>query len=534
MIRSEEQRFGATLEMGIEKFEQMIDAAKKNGVDRLDGKGVFTLYDTYGFPMDLTRLMAEEKQFTVDEAGYRKFMYEQKARARGARKADEGLSPEGWTELGKNSGTEFVGYDEESCTVKIRRYKIVDEGDEKTTLLFILDKTPFYAESGGQVGDRGTVTAGDGREITVVDTIKWNDLAVHKGVLAGAVTDSAMKGSLKASVASALRSATRRNHSATHLLQAALRKVLGDHIQQAGSKVEPDGLRFDFTHFKAMTSEEIATVEKQVNEWVVENFPVQTSIEDLETAKAAGATALFGEKYADEVRVVAIDPVSKELCGGTHVAATGNIGLFHITTETSISAGVRRIEAITGPKAVEFLAGKESTVSRLTQLLKIGEEKLVDKVQGLMDSIKALETQLKTLSTAQSEGVLGSLFEEAANKKGAFPWVVRNLGVLEKDAFSSTADALSDAIKEKQLGGMVVVLGAEVNGKALFAAGAGKDAVGKFNVHCGDLVKTAAKTAGGGGGGSPVRAQAGGKDSSKIDAALEAAAALLAEKTGAS
>lgn len=532
VIRFEEERFGATLETGIEKFEQMIDAATKSGVDQLDGKDVFSLYDTYGFPMDLTRLMAEEKGFTVDETGYAEQMEEQKKRARGARRADDGFSPEGWTELKKISGTEFVGYEEEICTVEIARYKVIDEDDVNSTVFLVLDKTPFYAESGGQVGDQGTLATGDGREITIVDTVKWNDLAVHKGVLPGAVTDSAMKGPLKASVASALRSATRRNHSATHLLQAALRKVLGDHIQQAGSKVEPAGLRFDFTHFKAMTADEITAVEQQVNEWIVENIPVQTSLEDLEAAKAAGATALFGEKYEEKVRVVAMGPVSKELCGGTHVVSTGTIGLFHIITETSISAGVRRIEAITGLKVSRLIARKEATLTGLTRLLKVGEEKLFARVEGMLETIKTLETQVKALSSAQSKEFLESLFSEAEKRNGSFPWVVKHLGVMEKDAFSSTADALSDAIKNKSLDTMVVVLGAEVNGKAQFAAGAGKDAVAKFKVHCGDLVKTAAKTAGGGGGGSPVRAQAGGKDPRKIDEALDVAAALLNAKAG--
>jgi len=530
VIRSEEERFGATLEQGIERFSLMIDGLKKDGLTFLAGNDVFTLYDTYGFPMDLTRLMAQEQGFTVDEAGYENLMNEQKQRAREARKNDDGLSPDGWIELRQVSGSEFAGYDNEALAVSICRYKILLEEEARTELLLVLDRTPFYAESGGQIGDHGVLRGSDGLEISVNDTIKWNDLIVHRASAPFGVTSSLLSRDFIACIATDSRASTRRNHSAVHLLQAALRKQLGDHIQQAGSKVEPDGLRFDFTHFKALSDDEILSVEQQVNEWIVANVTVETTLEDLEKAKAGGATALFGEKYGDRVRVVSMDGVSKELCGGTHVKRTGDIGCFHITTETSISAGVRRIEGITGPAVIRLLNEKERSLGRLTELLKVSESRIHDRVVDLMNTVKLLEEQVKELFSGQSAATTEVLINEAGNATTPFPTVVKNLGVVDKGSFASIADTLSDTIRRNNLTTIVVLIAASVDGKALFAAAAGADAVKQFGVHCGELVKTAAQTAGGGGGGSPTRAQAGAKDPSKIEEALTAARKLLAAK----
>jgi len=530
VIQSEEERFGATLEQGIEKFTAMVDACKKGGGTVLSGSDVFTLYDTYGFPMDLTRLMAEEQQVSIDEAGYERLMAGQKTRAREARKADEGLSPEGWTELRPTSGTEFVGYDHETCTVSICRYKITDENDDDISLLLVLDKTPFYAESGGQVGDSGFLKSASGIELRINDTIKWNDLVVHRASAAFPIADEKLRQIFTAEVTHANRAAIRRNHTATHLLQAALRKVLGSHIHQAGSKVEPSGLRFDFTHFKALTNEELAAVSQHVNEWILENFTVATTSQELEAAKAAGATALFGEKYGDKVRVVSIDPISKELCGGTHVGATGTIGLFHITTETSISAGVRRIEAVTGTGVLSLLDEKINSIGSLTSMLKVNEKKLPERVAALVESVKQLELRVKELSSAQSGSVVDTYFDEAVKNSAVCPWVVKNCGALDKESFARIADAINDRIKAENRTLMAVVIGAEVDGKALFAAGCGTDSAATFGVHCGELVKASSKIAGGGGGGSSTRAQAGGKDPAKIDEALAAVAKVLAEK----
>lgn len=531
VIRSEEERFGATLEQGIERFNQMVMTSKQKNTRVLSGADVFALYDTFGFPMDLTRLMAAEQNMQVDEAAYAQLMEQQKERAREARKADDGLTPEGWLELKAVSGTEFVGYTQEKISVNVCRYKAVETENGQTAYMLILDKTPFYAESGGQVGDTGIMMTASGKQIVVTDTFKWNDLIIHRASCSQILTKDDLSAPLEASIDTALRQATRRNHSATHLIQAALRKVLGTHVQQSGSKVDPQGLRFDFTHFKALTNEEIITVEKMVNEWILMDIPLTTEIKDLQQAKAEGATALFGEKYSDKVRVVSMGDVSKELCGGTHVGSTGQIGSLHIIEETSISAGVRRISAITGLAVVDYTAAKENTLGALSNLLKVGEDKLTSRVETLLDSIKKLEDQIKELASAKAASVIDTLFEKALkDKKGLFPWTTGKFGEMDKDSFSRLADAISDTIKGKNLVDIVVVIGAQVEGKALFAASAGADAVKKYKIHCGELVKAAAQVAGGGGGGSPVRAQAGGKDPSKLDQALQAAISIIESK----
>jgi alanyl-tRNA synthetase len=532
VILSEEERFGTTLEQGIEKFNTMIEHTRRKGGNILAGTDVFTLYDTYGFPMDLTRLMASEKGFVVDEEGYEQFMEQQKGRARDARKHDDGLTPDGWTEIKPVSGTEFVGYDKEEASVQVCRLKKIEDENGKNSFLLILDRTPFYAESGGQTGDTGMLVTSTGKEFFVNNTIKWNDLIIHKAYANENVSEKDFTGTLCASIDTDQRLSTRRNHSATHLLQAALRKVLGDHVQQSGSKVEPSGLRFDFTHFKSMSADEIEKVERQVNAWVMENAVVTTDIKGLDAAKSEGATALFGEKYGDKVRVVSMGQISKELCGGTHVSATGQIGMFHITLETSISAGVRRIEAVTGNGSLDFLYNKEKTIASIASHLKTGEDKLFERVVALTDTVKALEEQVKTLSTAKAAGIIGEYFVEARKNSTALPWVVKNLGEVDKDTFAQVSDAITDEIKNKNITDIVIFLGAKVADKVLFSASAGAASVKTYGIHCGELVKTAAQKAGGGGGGSPIRAQAGGKDPMKLVEALEAITAIISSKAG--
>lgn len=534
VIRSEEERFGATLEQGIDKFNQMVQNSKQKNTTILCGADVFSLYDTYGFPMDLTRLMAAEQNLSIDEEGYAQLMEQQKERAREARKADEGLTPEGWIELKSISGTEFVGYLQEQIAVNVCRYKSIETADGQIFYLLILDRTPFYAESGGQVGDTGIMMTASGKQITVKDTFKWNDLIIHKTSCAQPLTKDDFLKPLNASIDTALRQATRRNHSATHLVQAALRKVLGTHVQQSGSKVDPCGLRFDFTHFKALTVDEVRTVERLVNKWILRDVTVTTDIKDLKEAKEEGATALFGEKYADKVRVVSMGDLSKELCGGTHVTSTGQIGLLHVTEETSISAGVRRISAVTGFSVINCLYDKEEKLSGLSNLLKSGEDKLHNRVENLLDTVKKLEDRVAELSLVRVSGVIDQLFEQAGKNAGAFPWITSSLGDMDKDSFARITDAVSDTIKNNNLVNMVIVVGALVEGKALFAASAGAEAVKKYGVHCGELVKAAAQLAGGGGGGSAVRAQAGGKDPSKLEQALKAAAKIIESKANVS
>ncbi|MFP4015152.1 MAG: alanine--tRNA ligase [Chitinispirillaceae bacterium] len=531
VIRSEEERFGATLEQGIEKFNAMVESAVKQKGSMLSGADVFALYDTYGFPMDLTRLMAAEKNLTVDEDGYNRLMDRQKERAREARKGDEeGLTPEGWTELKPISGTEFIGYEQECSEVNVCRFKTVSGENGAPNHLLILDRTPFYAESGGQIGDKGILRTGEGKEATVEDTFKWNELVIHRIRSNDVLTKDDFSSPLTAQIDSSLRQATRRNHTATHLLQAALRRVLGDHVQQSGSRVDPAGMRFDFTHFKALTPEETASVEEMVNEWIMDNMAVTTDIKDTAAARAEGATALFGEKYGEKVRVVTISPVSKELCGGTHVTSTGQIGFFHIIGEESVSAGVRRISALTGMGSVNYVLNKEKTASAISRLLKTGEERFVDRIQGLLDNIRDLENKVKNLSASKAADAISGLFDEARKNAGAFAFTVQDMGELDKESFSRIGDAVSDGIKQRELGDMVIVIGAKVQDRVMFAAGAGQDAVSKFGVHCGELVKAASKITGGGGGGNPVRAQAGGKDPSRLSEALREVKNILSQK----
>ncbi len=539
VIRSEEERFGQTLEQGIELFSRMLSAARDKGLGRLPGADVFSLYDTYGFPMDLTRLMAGERGFEIDEEEFQRLMDEQRERARDAAKKgqDTGLSAEGWTELKHIEATEFTGYEKEIDSVRIARYKITRAGDEEGSLrqgLLVLDRSPFYAESGGQVGDAGILVCAGGKELIVEDAFKWNDMSVLKVYAKEDMPVAELAEPFEARIDVAARSQTRRNHSATHLLQAALRQVAGDHVQQSGSRVSPDALRFDFTHFAALEPGQIAAIEEKVNEWVLRDYPVSTEVKALDEAKKDGAVALFGEKYGETVRVVSMGPVSKELCGGTHVARTGQIGLFRITAESSIAAGVRRIEATTGMNSLRRLAQKERLIAEIATTLKASEDALVSRISDMMAKTKELEAQIQKLSQEQAGGAVERLFAEAARSGGAFPWVAADLGEISKDQFSGMTDAVTDMIKQKaDLANMVVFLAAAVEGKAMFSALAGKKAVSEHAVNCGYLVKAAAKKANGGGGGSPVRAQAGGKSPEKITEALDAARAILREKAGA-
>jgi len=335
---------------------------------------------------------------------------------------------------------------------------------------------------------------------------------------------------LQLHVDAARRSATRRNHSATHLLQAALRAALGDHVQQSGSRVGPDGLRFDYTHFKAPTNDELRRVEEMVNEWILGNLPVSTAVKNTDEAKREGAMALFGERYGDSVRVVSMGSVSKELCGGTHVRATGDIGLFHITADESISAGVRRISGVTGMGSVAALAHTSALVTEVSQMLKVGPDAVAGRITDLISRVKALESQVAKLSVANAGRQVESIIDESTRTGGKFPWVAKNLGVLDKQAFADLTNAVSDMIRDKKLESTVVLLAAAVDGKALFAASAGQKAVKEFGVHCGEIVKAAATIAGGGGGGSPVRAQAGGKDPAKLADALTSAESIIRQK----
>jgi len=526
VIKGEEERFDGTLEIGIEKFNQMADATKANGSKEISGNDLFSLYDTYGFPVDLTRLMADEIGLTVDEAGFEVAMEEQRARARKARSegSDDGLSADGWVSVSETKGTDFLGYDTTTADVTVSQYKLL-ENDEA---LVILGKTPFYAEMGGQMGDTGTISNG-GITATVFDTINWNGMSVHKLRFESSVEPLFFEGTLAATVDVERQNTIRANHSATHLLQAALEQVLGDHVSQSGSRVDNKSLRFDFTHFSAVTDDELEQAEDLVNSWIRANALIETNMMGVDEAKAAGAKALFGEKYGESVRVVTMGDSSKELCGGLHAKRTGDIGSLVITSEASVSAGVRRIEAITGSEVLKQFRTDKGILKEVTSQLNVAMSGVVERVVDLKSKIKSLESELSKISAASAGAKADEMIEAAQkNSVGSVQVIVENFGSTDKDTFSNTVNSCGDIIKQKSLDSVVVVAVAEVNGAVSLAAVAGKDAV-KAGVHCGNIVKLGASKVKGGGGGSPMRAQAGGKDPSQIAAAVEAINAMITE-----
>ncbi|ERP31881.1 alanine--tRNA ligase [Chitinivibrio alkaliphilus] len=526
VIEGEEARFDKTLETGLTRLEELAEAYRAAGKGVISGADVFLLYGTYGFPADLTALIAREYGLEADEEGFAEEMRKQKAHDRSLRAGgdDQGLSPDGWTILSHEGGTVFTGYDTARDTVQVKRYKCVDDH----TGLAVLDKTPFYAEKGGQCGDRGEISFGD-ITLSVVDTIVWNDMIVHKLVSDVPLQESWFTQAGTAVIDTERREAIRRNHSATHLLQAALTEVLGDHVDQAGSRVDAESLRFDFTHFSALSSDEIVQVERLVHRWIMEDTPVAAEEKSIDAAKKEGAKALFGEKYGDTVRVVSMGEFSKELCGGTHIDRLGKIGPFKITGESSVSAGVRRVEAVSGAAAVELFQQTDALLKETATLLKVPREALPAKGAELIKTIRQLERELKEY-TAQSAGKEAGEILAAAekNRHGGVACLARNVGELEKDQFTAMVDEVSDRLKQPTHESVAVVLGAAVQGKAMVAALAGA-AAAKI-LPAGEVVKAAASKVQGGGGGSPVRAQAGGKDPAGLDAAMEAAVTLMQER----
>ncbi len=513
VIALEEERFAATIDSGIAILSTLTAEAKAKGEAALGAADVFKLYDTYGFPYDLTREMAEEAGLSVDEAGFRALMQEQRDRARAARANISGWASAGGTALSHLAKTEFLGYDKTECTARV--LAILTEEGEVDTLsegeaTLVLDATVFYGEGGGQVGDTGSMT-GEGAYLTVTDTKKTDGVYLHmvhldEGTLR--VGDV-----LTLSVDSARRAAICRNHSACHLLQAALREVLGNHVAQAGSYVDAERLRFDFSHFAAVTAEEIAKIQDIVNNNILLAENCQTAEMDMEAAKAEGAIALFGEKYGDTVRVVHIGTASTELCGGTHVQNTGSIGLFRITSESSVAAGVRRIEAVTGLGVLSLLSERDATLSALAKEMKAQKvDELPRRAQALNAELKDVRAALATAEGRLATAELATLVGEAKTLGKV------RLLLARKSCSTDTARTLCDAIKEKY-SDMVAVI-ATVEGDRLgFVACAGADAV-KAGAHAGKLASLAATVTGGRGGGRPDSAQAGGKDIDRIDAAL--------------
>jgi alanyl-tRNA synthetase len=517
VIESEEERFIKTLGTGLERFARIVE--ELDGTTVIPGDKVFVLYDTYGFPPDLTRILAEEKSLTIDEAGFEASMEEQKERARNAQK-DDGVSAsgEGWIVLDEDGLSEFVGYDSEECAFRIVRYR-EDDG----VVSFVSDKTPFYAESGGQVGEKGRVW-NDGVELAVFDTVKLNDAWIHKAkVVQGDASPQNMEKEFKAAVDSDQRLATRRNHSATHLLQKALQEILGDHVAQQGSRVSADSLRFDFSHFQAVSDEEIIAVENLVNEKIRANYAVDTKLEDLEAAKAAGAMALFGEKYEDEVRVVNMGGFSVELCGGLHVKYTGDIGAFRILSEASTASGVRRIEAVSGALAIAEMQKDRAQLQSVRNTLKCKADKLITRLESVMEGQKQLEKEKKALEAELAAQKIGALFSDAQEVQSIPVWVKEVEGVDAK-GFKAMLEGLPDGLPQEGIA--VLTLDSGESGSLAVAV---SPLLVKKGVKAGDLVRKLAEVAGGKGGGRPDKAQAGTRTPEKLGDARAAALDLIKE-----
>lgn len=524
VLTNEENQFNKTIDQGLRILGDMEEDMNQAGEKTLSGANAFKLYDTYGFPLDLTKEILEEKGYQVDEDGFKAAMDEQRKKARDAREVTNYMGADAtvYDQIDTSVTTEFVGYDhltfDSKVTVLTTETEVVSSLMEGQKGTVFVEQTPFYATMGGQVGDTGVIQTANGRFV-VEDTIKLRGGKFgHVGYMESGMISEGETVSLI--VDSQARKDTEKNHSATHLLQKALKAVLGAHVEQKGSLVTPDRLRFDFAHFQAMTSEELSKVEDLVNEKIQASLPVNTNVMDIEEAKKSGAMALFGEKYAQKVRVVSMGDFSKELCGGTHVANTGEIMLFKIVSEAGIAAGVRRIEALTGKGVIEYYKKQEEMLQEAAKALKANPSQVVEKIQHLQSELKAVSSENESLKSKLAQGALGDVMDQVVEVKG-----IRLLAAKVEGVDMNGLRDLGDQLKEK-LGEGVVVLAAVNDGKVNVLAMA-TDAAQKAGAHAGNLVKAVAAIVGGGGGGRPNMAQAGGRNPEKADEAIAAAAGIL-------
>ena len=524
VLTQEEEKFNKTIDQGLAILNTMMDETKAAGRNVLSGENTFKLYDTYGFPVDLTSEILAENGFSYDEAGFKTCMEEQRQKARSARKVTNYMGADAtvYEEIDPAITSEFVGYDRLVHTSKVSvlttETEIVEalsEGDNGT---IIVDETPFYATMGGQQGDKGIIRTANG-EFTVVDTVKLLGGKVgHIGQMVSGMISVGEE--VELAVDKELRAKTCRNHSATHLLQKALREVLGTHVEQAGSYQDGDRTRFDFSHFSAMTAEEIAKVEAIVNEQIALGTPVVTEVMTADEAKNSGAMALFGEKYGESVRVVSMGDFSKELCGGTHVANTAEITAFKIVSESGVAAGVRRIEALTGSNVFAYYQDIEERLNNAAKVVKSTPANLIERLESLMAEVKALSSENESLKSKAAKDALGDVMDQVAEVKG-----VKVLATSVDGVDMNGLRDLGDQLKEK-LGEGVVVLASSFDGKVNLIAMATDGAQAK-GAHAGNLIKAIAGKVGGGGGGRPNMAQAGGKNPAGIpDAIAEVSAAL--------
>ena len=524
IISLEEERFSQTLDAGLGILDKMVKEASAAGRTVLTGEEIFRLYDTFGFPVDLTKEIIAEKGMTLDEEAFRTLMQEQKKRAREARAA---LGDVSWVDdsvggIDKTRATEFVGYENDTCDTEIIT---IVSGNEPLSVLaggkavVVLDKTPFYAEMGGQVADTGVIRTAEG-SFCVTNVKKTAEgVYLHFGELE---SGSLALGACSAEIDAERRNAIRRNHSSVHLLQSALREVLGVHVQQAGSYVDEAKARFDFSHPTAMTSEEILKVEKLVNDAILAGYPVVTKIMTPDEARADGAMALFGEKYGDEVRVVSMGEFSKELCGGTHADNTAKIGLFRILSESSVAAGVRRIEASTGYNSLELMHEDQKLIAQVQSAVKANSaEDILHKIEALQTELKAQKKELERIEREQIGGKLESALD-SAKTVGSVRLITASFENVPMDALRTSLDGLVAKAPDA-----VFVLATVKDGKVQLAASCGKTAL-SAGVHCGNLLKKISPIVGGGGGGRPDSATSGGKNPEALPEALSAAEETVA------
>ena len=527
VIEQEEEKFEKTINQGLEILDGIQKDMEAKGVKTMSGEDAFKLYDTYGFPIDLTKEILEEKGMDIDEEAFKQAMKVQKDTARNARKTTSYMGADAtvYEQIDPAINSEFIGYDKTEAEGKIVALVSVsseEDGEESTvsealtdgmTGAVITDVTPFYATKGGQVGDVGVITLGD----SVFEVKETIPVAGSKIAHIGRVVKGMFKVGDKVvlKVDGENRMATCRNHSATHLLQKALREVLGTHVEQSGSYQDAGRTRFDFSHFKAMTPEEIKAVERLVNDKIAESLPVDTKVMSIEDAKKSGAMALFGEKYGDEVRVVGIGEFSKEFCGGTHVKNTGMIGQFKIISESGVAAGIRRIEAITGHNVIKYYENLENTIAEAAKIIKASPDKLVEKAKHLMEEMKALQSENESLKNKAAKEALGDVMDKVVEIGG-----VKVLSVEIPETDGNELRTLGDELKNK-LGEGLIFLASAKDGKVNLVAMATDGAV-KAGVHAGNLIKAVAPIVGGGGGGRPNMAQAGGKLPDKTGQAVEA------------
>lgn len=516
VLRAEEEGFGRTLDKGIELFEEAAAELRAQGSKVLPGEKAFLLYDTYGFPLDLTQLMAEEQGFTVDVEGFNARMATQRERARASGKFVMEEDERVWTSVKEGEHSIFEGYDKLRCQSDLC---LVGEDNDYYHLVF--KNTPFYAESGGQVGDQGVIATPQG-EFPVEDTVRQNDRIVHMVRKVGDFPKSSVEFVLQ--VNERRRRMTAANHTATHLLQAALREVLGDHVHQSGSLVTPERLRFDFTHFEKLTADQLTEIEAKVNAVIAEAHDVCTEVKALSDAMAGGATALFSEKYGDAVRVVRVNDISQELCGGTHVKNTASIRYFRIITEGSVATGIRRIEAVTGDTAITMAEQERRLLDSVTERLKTNTDQLLNRIDEILEDNAQLNRELQQFKRGQAGDAAKQILDNILTI-GGVPVAIARLDGFTMDLLREMVDRIKDSMKTG-----VILLGGVAEDKVSLIAGVTPDLMGR--IKAGDLVKQVAPIVEGGGGGRPDMAQAGGKNPAKLDEALKAGESWLKTKLG--